>query len=449
MKTHCMILSSVIAIVALACFNAAAAPVDTGFTYQGELRQSNVPANGAFDFRARLYDAVTGGNQVGGEMLRDNVSVSAGVFDFQLDIGLELVQDRQLYLELDVRPGASSGAYTTLAPRHKLTLAPAAGYALAAGTSTEAMALASENVLQVSPSGAPFASVGEALAAVTAPGPANRYLISVGPGIYTESAPLDVPGYVHVRGAGRNVSVLRSTRSAATPSPSAATIELSENATLSEIGIENDGSGTFSIGIHLSTPVSRATRIENVRVMVNGAGGTGHYAIYLNDAEPVILRSWLQASGAVGFGSAVNAAIGSTNVSGGFPRALIEDSTLIGGLASDSDLGCSGNTGTGFAFQGTNSAPEIVDSYLCGDRRALFMGINGQARIAGSRLRTSSTGGSFLFETTSSATALIRHSELVYAGNKHTGTGGLVCTQNVLGNFAAASDGNSVATACN
>lgn len=448
MRTHNVFFSTLLAAM-LAATSAFAAPIDTGFTYQGELRQSNVPANGAFDFRARIYDASAGGAQVGSELLRNEVAVSAGLFDFQLDIGIALVQDRQLYLELDVRPGASSGAYTALTPRQKLTLTPAAGYALAAGTSAEALSLATENVLVVSPSGAPFTTVGAALAAVSAPGPANRYLIDVGPGIYVESSALNVPGYVHVRGAGRKVSVLRSSRTAASPSPAAATIELSENASLSDIGIENNGTGTFDIGVYLSTPVTRATRIENVDVLVNGAGGTGHYAVFLNDAEPTIRNSSLRASGANGFGTAVNAALGSVNISGGFPRPLIENSTLIGGLASDSDLGCSGNTGTGFGFQGTNSAPEFFGSYLCGDRRGVFVGVNGIARIADSRVLGSSTSGSFLIETTASAAVLIRHSQVSYVGNKYTGTGGLVCTQNVLANHSAASDGTTSATACN
>ena len=42
-----------------------AAPMGTAFTYQGRFNASGTPANGAYDFEFRLFDAATAGNQVG------------------------------------------------------------------------------------------------------------------------------------------------------------------------------------------------------------------------------------------------------------------------------------------------------------------------------------------------------------------------------------------------
>jgi hypothetical protein len=107
------------------------APLGTEFTYQGRLTNGGAPANGSYDFTFALYDDPTGGAQVGSTLTRDDVSVSEGLFTVTLDFGA-VFDGTALYLEIAVRPGGDTGAYTTLAPRQPLTAAPYAGYALAA-----------------------------------------------------------------------------------------------------------------------------------------------------------------------------------------------------------------------------------------------------------------------------------------------------------------------------
>ena len=159
----------------------------------------------------------------------------------------------------------------------------------------------------------------------------------------------------------------------------------------------------------------------------NGSGGVGHYAVYLRDAEPIIRHSTLRASGATGFGTAVNAALGIINISGGFSQPLIKGSRLMGGNVSTDGLSCAGDSGTGFAIQGQNASPQVFDSYLCGNWRGIFLVTNGQTRLHHSRLWVGSTGGAFMVQTIGSATMVIVISGVFYVGNKHTGTGGLVC----------------------
>ncbi len=57
-----------------------AQPLGTAFTYQGELRNGGTPATGLYDLRFRLYDALTGGTQVGSTLCADNVNVADGRF---------------------------------------------------------------------------------------------------------------------------------------------------------------------------------------------------------------------------------------------------------------------------------------------------------------------------------------------------------------------------------
>src|SRR5205085_7644130 len=60
-------------------------PLGTAFTYQAQLKSNASPASGAFDFRFLLFDAPTGGAQIGPALCMDNSSVSNGLFTVSLD----------------------------------------------------------------------------------------------------------------------------------------------------------------------------------------------------------------------------------------------------------------------------------------------------------------------------------------------------------------------------
>ena len=102
---------------------AAAQSVGTAFTYQGRLADGGTPANGAYDFQLRLFDAPTGGNTVGPAVTLDDVTVSQGLFTVSLDFGAVFAGNKR-WLEVAVRPGTSSGSYTTLSPRQELAPSP-------------------------------------------------------------------------------------------------------------------------------------------------------------------------------------------------------------------------------------------------------------------------------------------------------------------------------------
>ena len=103
----------------------AQAAAGTGFTYQGRLTDGGSPANGEYDFRFRLYDAVSSGSQVGSTNNRDDVTVTEGLFTVQLDFGSGAFNGDARYLEITVDCGAGA---TLLTPRHPLTAAPYALY---------------------------------------------------------------------------------------------------------------------------------------------------------------------------------------------------------------------------------------------------------------------------------------------------------------------------------
>lgn len=108
------------------------AALGTAFTYQGQLKDGGNPANGAYDFEFALYDALSGGAQIGSTVSANDVTVTNGYFTTPLDFGASAFTGDKRYLEIRVRPGASSGAYTTLSPRQELTATPYALYAKSA-----------------------------------------------------------------------------------------------------------------------------------------------------------------------------------------------------------------------------------------------------------------------------------------------------------------------------
>ena len=117
-------------------------PLTTAFTYQGELANAGTPATGTYDIRYRLYDAATGGTQIGSTLCSDNLAVNAGRFGVSLDFGGVFTGQKQ-FLEIEVRQDAGldcsdASGYTVLAPRQELTATPNATFAQTAATAATA-----------------------------------------------------------------------------------------------------------------------------------------------------------------------------------------------------------------------------------------------------------------------------------------------------------------------
>jgi hypothetical protein len=425
-------------------------------SYQGYLEQANgQPFSGSAAMRFAIYAADRGGAPLWQET-QTGVRVGEGFFTAYLGSVAPLrsatFEETTRYLQVTVDLGAGE---QTL-PRQRLTAVPYALQAQAAASVhwsgitgiPSKIGADYEHVIVVAKNGGDHTSVAAALNSIAGPAADNRFLVWVAPGIYDETELAHVRPYVHLRGAGPNVTILTSGRSAATPGETAATLSLDDNGRISDMTVRNAGSGTYGIGVW-SSQATRDTLVDGMVIEAAGAGGLGHYAVYLNDAEPVIRNSRLRSYGATGFGTAVNAALGIINISGSFPQPLIEGSVLLGGAANTDERSCATNSGTGFAIQYINAAPLVRNSQLCGDHRTIFGGTNGSAQVVGSQLQVSSNTSAVLFETTGSASVLLASSAVFYVSNKHTGNGGLTCVHSYKSNYTPASDGITPAAACN
>ncbi len=97
----------------------------TAFTYQGRLSTNGNPANGAYDLQFSLYNAATSGTLIGGPLSLGDVPVTNGLFTVLLDFGASVFAGQPVWLQIGVRPGASTGAYTNLSPLQPVPPPPA------------------------------------------------------------------------------------------------------------------------------------------------------------------------------------------------------------------------------------------------------------------------------------------------------------------------------------
>ncbi len=128
---------------------ASAAPLASAFTYQGQLTIAGPTSTGPVDLQFRLFDAATGGTQIGPTITSLSATIDAqGRFTTTLDFGATAFGPEARWLEVSVRrwppsggPGGPDGGsggpddgtllpYTTLSPRTAVSPSPATLFAM-------------------------------------------------------------------------------------------------------------------------------------------------------------------------------------------------------------------------------------------------------------------------------------------------------------------------------
>jgi hypothetical protein len=107
----------------------------TAFTYQGRLTDNGTPVTGNYDLRFAIYDAASGGTQIGNPITNAPVAVNEGTFTVTLDFGQGIFPGANRWLQIGVRTNGSVGAFATLSPLQPFTASP---YAITAGEVTDA-----------------------------------------------------------------------------------------------------------------------------------------------------------------------------------------------------------------------------------------------------------------------------------------------------------------------
>src|SRR2546423_13341162 len=102
-------------LAAVLCFSAASSVFaqGTAFTYQGRLLDGSGPANGRYDLRFSIYDAVSGGTLQGAPFINTGTVVSNGLFTVAIDPGAGIFTGTPRWLDIAVRTNGS-GSFATL-----------------------------------------------------------------------------------------------------------------------------------------------------------------------------------------------------------------------------------------------------------------------------------------------------------------------------------------------
>ncbi len=358
-----------------------AAPLGTEFTYQGVLSQDGTSVAGEFDFRFLLYDAPVGGSQVGGIVYVEDLTIVSGQVNTQIDFG-DVFDGTALWLEISVRDGAATGAYTVLSPRQELTGAPFAQHSKDAETADladdaillngqpAAYYLAWSNLVGVpgeildgdndalgdlacgpdeiarwvggawscsfdddspftrtyvvGPVGPPLANgvaLDQALGSI--PAPVNQEtaaMLKIEPGVYDLGTSFEaLLPWVIIEGAGRDHTRITSAY-CGTGVYDGTFVSVSESVTLRGLTVENNCAAPSSFSIALSNQGSELT-VEDVRLVADQ--GAHHNVALRNSGDVVtVRRTILEAT------DADNTGIGLWNHGAG---VTLEDVTVIVG----------------------------------------------------------------------------------------------------------------------
>jgi hemin uptake protein HemP len=93
------------------------AAAESTITYQGQLQQDGQPFTGTPEMEFRLFDSLTGTNQIGDTEIVEAVPVNEGLFQVELNFGAGVFDGTERWLEIEV-------AGNILEPRQRITGAP-------------------------------------------------------------------------------------------------------------------------------------------------------------------------------------------------------------------------------------------------------------------------------------------------------------------------------------
>ena len=180
-----------------------------------------------------------------------------------------------------------------------------------------------KNVVTVAKSGGKFTDVNAAMDSITDASENNPYLVLIGPGVYTMTTPLQLKAYVTVMGSGEQATLLKGAISTG-DAGSSAIILGTDNATLTQLSVENTGGGSWCVGIYNESASPTMTNVT-----ATASGGNAIIGVYNNSfSSPTMTNVTASASGG-------DYSIGVRNTSHCAPTMTNVTATASGGTSSN------------------------------------------------------------------------------------------------------------------
>jgi hypothetical protein len=336
----------------------------TAFTYQGQLNSSGSLANGSYDFKFTLFNALTNGSVVAGPITNSAVAVSNGLFTTVIDFGN--VFDGNIYwLRIGVETNGAGG-FNTLSPRQQLTPAPYAEFATTASNLSGTLPAS-----QLSGTLTDGQLLNDAVTINPGPGMSGGGKVILG-----NTITLTNTGVVSVTG---NPDITATTVSGA--------VTLGDTATATDTAntiVKRDSTGSFSVNnltlddvLTLPAPGS-VPEINAGLVSLINADATSNFFAGLSAGPGVT------GNNNTGVGQdALNLAIGSMNTAVGSQALFFNNggnnNTAVGAFSLSSNVTGSGNTAEGYhaLFMNINGSENTAIG-----RAALFNNTNGSQNTA-------------------------------------------------------------------
>ena len=227
------------------------------------------------------------------------------------------------------------------------------------------------NRVVVATDGGDFDSVADALASITDATANNPYVVWVAPGVYSETDLCLVPSFVSVVGASSSSTTVTSARSSSAFDGNSSTLELQDLAGLRGLTIENGSASQAGVAVY-GDSLSRDTRIEDCVMRATGAGGTGHYAVLVEESDLTLVDCFLKVAGA----STVNAAFGSKDTLAAFAQPLLMDCTFEAMEVTN-----------GLGLELSSTAALVEGCRVEGWLRAISTATNGATRVRDSEIK--------------------------------------------------------------
>lgn len=320
-------------------------------SYQGQVIVSGVPYTGNGNFKFAVVDAAgttsywsNDGTSSVGDMPTAAVQLAVNNGLFSVLLGDTLLSGMTQALLADVfnqqdtylRVWFSSDniTYDQLTPDTRIAAVP---YALQAQQSADADTVdglhASElgthyqNVVFVAKGGGDYTSVQAAIDSITDAAADNPYLVWIAPGVYSET--VTMKPYVHLQGAGQDVTVITSMASSSGNwPPTQSTLMLASDVSLQDLTVDNIGTGDMNTAV-LATAGMTRTLVAGVTAQALG-NGASNYAIFLSGSGTSVKLQ--QATARAENGSNTNAGLINSNRA----QAILDSGnyTALGGTDS-------------------------------------------------------------------------------------------------------------------